>query len=337
MGECQIPFHTVLVALVFSFFWFHSSRAQSAGLVQDSPAIPLCTGDSLLVFVSDTQRPLFFETLLLSPNGNETARDLIFKEILGLRPNAIVHLGDIVSLGFSPGSWEAFDDFLARTRQEHVPVYPTLGNHELLLFPSYGLERFLDRFPWYSKTGYVVRIGRLGIVQLNSNFTSLSDDERQHQVRWLEHSLVELEADTTVDAVIVGCHHPPFTNSTVVDPSFDVQGAFVPLFLRFSKCKLFISGHAHACEHFIQSGKDFLVIGGGGGLLHTVLTGGEERYRDVSGLHHNTRMFHYLECRIAGATLSFSVRMVKNDFGGFETVHEFTLPLYHDRLPKAAQ
>ena len=38
------------------------------------------------------------------------------------------------------------------------------------------------------------------------------------------------------------------------------------------KARLFISGHAHIFEHFIVNGKNFLVIGGGGGLYHPIKT-----------------------------------------------------------------
>lgn len=304
---------------------------------QDTAGIPPSTGDSLIVFLSDTQSPLFVEEFRIAANRNEEARDLIFKEILAIHPNAIIHLGDLVSLGFYPGSWEAFDDFLVHARRQQIPLYPTLGNHELLLFSSYGLSQFLKRFPWYPRTGYVTRIGRLGIVQLNSNFPDLTEAEQQDQLKWLEKTLLGLEADTAIGTVIIGCHHPPFTNSTIVDPSEDVQNTFVPLFLRFGKCRLFVSGHSHACEHFVREGKDFLVIGGGGGLQHPLLKKEEERYQDVSGLTGVKRMFHFLQCRVTETSVLLSVRMVRDDFSGFETIHEFTLPLFHGRFPAVAQ
>ena len=72
-------------------------------------------------------------------------------------------------------------------------------------------------------------------------------------------TLDSLERDSSIISVFVGCHHPPFTNNTIVGGSADVRNQYVPPFLHHAKCKLFLSGHANAFEHFQKSGKDFVV------------------------------------------------------------------------------
>jgi hypothetical protein len=287
---------------------------------------PIVNGDSLVEFVSDTQIPIFVETLSISPNRNDHAREMIATEILRDNPNAVFHLCDMAAIGFYGATWRAMDDFLTRARTAHVPVFPALGNHELMLFPSYGIEQVSDRFPWFQKTGYAVRVGRLAVILLNSNFGQLTDRERTFQQSWLDSTLSAMESDTTIAAVIMGCHHPPYTNSTIVSPSKEVQESFVPLYLRYAKCRLFLSGHCHALEHFRQGGKDFLVIGGGGGLQQPLLTGSERRWEDLFPAKTQKRMYHYLQCRVTGQGLDLTVRMVKPDFSGFEDAYTLSFP-----------
>lgn len=290
------------------------------------PPVPTVSGDSLVSFVSDSQSPIFVEKFWLRANNNDSAREMIHSRMLADRPNAIFHLGDMVAIGLYDATWRSTDIFLERAREAHVPVFPTLGNHELMFFSPYGIREFFDRFPWYRETGYAVRAGRLVVVLLNSNFGHLSDQQQTSQLSWLDSTLAACELDTTVGAVIVGCHHPPFTNSTIVPPSREVRQSFVPIYLRYPKCVLFLSGHCHAFEHFRQGGKDFLVLGGGGGLQQPLLTGSDVRWEDLFPLKTETRMFHYLSCRIMGERLEVTVRMVREDFSGFEDTYTLALP-----------
>jgi len=290
------------------------------------PAVPDVRGDSLVAFVSDSQSPLFLETFRLSTNHNDVAREMIYAQILADRPDAVFHLGDMVSIGPYRASWRSTDAFLEKARTARIPVFATLGNHELMFLPSYGMEEFLWRFPWYRKTGYLVRVGKLAVVLLNSNFGQLSDRDQHVQDSWLDSTLACLQADSTVGAVMVACHHPPYTNSTIVSPSARVRETFVSAYLRYPKCVLFLTGHCHACEHFKQDGKDFLVLGGGGGLQQPLLTGKDVRWTDLFPRKTELRMFHYVRCRITPQDLRVTVRMVKEDFSGFEDAYTLTFP-----------
>ncbi len=320
----QLMISLLLLLLVCSPVSTRVEGGQNAA--SGSSAIPRVTGDSLLSFVSDTQSPIIFETIRLTSNNNDSAREMIYRALLADRPNGVFHLGDMISLGLYGRSWESADRFLARARTARVPVFPTLGNHELMISPSYGIEQFYERFPWYAKTGYAVRAGRVAVVLLNSNFDQLSARDRPTQVRWLDSTLASFEPDSTVLACILCCHHPPYTNSTIVSPSKDVQESFVPLYLKYPKCRLFLSGHCHAFEHFREGGKDFLVIGGGGGLQQPLLTGTDRRWNDLFPRTTEKRMFHYLQCRTGEAGIDLTVRMIKPDFSGFEDACTISIP-----------
>ena len=283
--------------------------------------------DTNLIFLSDTQSPLLPELVFLSENHNREASDLIFRDIHCEQPTAVFHCGDLVSLGFCNRYWARVDRFVKRLNAEGIPFYPVLGNHEVMFFPREGEKRFQDRYPHAARTGYSVRVGSVGVVLLNSNFNILTGLDILHQQRWYDSTLVRMEADITVKAVIVVCHHSPFTNSTIVSPSANVRQRFVPLFVRNGKCKLFMSGHAHAFEHFVQQGKDFLVIGGGGGLQHPLYRGDEQKWKDSYSDRREKRLFHYTECSVDGDSLRIRVWMVGDDFSSLRKVYNLSVGL----------
>ncbi len=244
-----------------------------------------------IVFLSDTQDPIWIETLLLEENDNVIARELIFNEIIKSKPGIVIHLGDIVAFGYKDASWKPIDNFLNRLLINGIGFYPTLGNHELLLFSDVGEKNFNNRFPFYSKTVYSIKNCDTEIILLNSNFSEMTHSEIEEQQLWYINTLNSLEADSTITTIIVGTHHPPFTNSTIVSPNKQVKDCFVESFINNSKCKVFISGHSHAFEHIKYKGKDFFVIGGGGGLQHPMLLGKDSEFKDIYILHK-----HQQEC-----------------------------------------
>lgn len=278
-------------------------------------------GETPLVFMSDTQSPIWIETALLPRNHNEAARAWIFEEVLALRPKAVFHAGDLVNIGWQREAWGAVDRFHARLEAAGVPFYPILGNHEVMMLPGAGERAFQERFPFHRKTGYVRAAGGVGVVMLNSNLWQLSVDERWKQLRFLDSALAALDADSAVRAVIVMCHHSPFTNSMIVLPSIHSRADFLPGYLASRKARLFVSGHAHAFEHFHDEGKDFLVIGGGGGLQQPLLTGQLQRWPDHFPRATTKRMFHYLRVTLEGDTLVAVVRMLREDFTAFEDAY----------------
>jgi hypothetical protein len=146
------------------------------------------------------------------------------------------------------------------------------------------------------------------------------------QDRWYLETMNSLEADSLVRGIIVACHHAPYTNSRIVDPSDDVQQRFVPRYVISPKGKLFITGHCHAFEHFRQHEKDFLVIGGGGGLQQPLLLGEERLWVDLFPQATEKRMFHYLSGVILPDSIRVVVRMLKPDFSGFENAYSLDLP-----------
>ena len=277
--------------------------------------------NSVIEFTSDTQAPMFVETLFLKSNHNQKATEMIFDDVVATHPQGLFILGDVVSMGYQNSKWRKIDSYLKQLTQHNIPVYATLGNHELMFRAAKGAKNFQVRFPAHKSTGYVEIIDSVAVVLLNSNFGKMIPSDIEKQDKWYNDNIKRLDSDAAVKHVIVGCHHSPFTNSTVVNPSVMVRQKFVPPFHNCKKCVLFISGHSHNFERFKIDGKYFLVIGGGGGL-HQPLNTVKESSHDLSADY--KPMFHYLMVKRYHDSLQVTSRELKRDFSGFKDGFTFT-------------
>ena len=248
----------------------------NAGYSQTKRAI----NSNALYFLSDCQQPIIFEEILLKPYKNIEGRDSLFTDILKHNPESIFLLGDMVSKGSSRKKWTPIDKFLVSLKERHGKVYPIPGNHEYLVSAGKGMKNYLKRFPAESLQGYCVRTDSLAIVMLNSNFKKMTPFQRTRQNKWFLKLMDSLDIDKSVLGIVVCTHHAPYSNSKVVGSSTDVQKEFLPHFINSAKAKLFITGHSHNLEYFKIQDKDFLVIGGGGGLAQPLLTGDKQIYKD---------------------------------------------------------
>lgn len=255
-----------LTAVILLTFCVGLARAQTFEAV-------LATDTTELCFASDTQKPMWVETLFLKKDHNQQATKQLFDAVAARKPAAFFIMGDVVNLGYSNRQWKPMDAHLKDLRSKNIAVYAALGNHEVMGRAKKGMQKFQQRFPEHLYTGYVTVKDSVAVVMLNSNFGTLSEAENNRQISWYKTTLQELDNDSAIQFIISGCHHSPYTNSKIVGANKEVQQNFVPLFLASKKCRLFISGHSHNFEHYQIGGKDFLVIGGGGGLHQPLRTG----------------------------------------------------------------
>jgi hypothetical protein len=261
---------------------------------QSFQQVPPENDTSTIFIVGDVQRTGFWERVLLREQ-NDIQRKRVMEEIGRGMPSAMVFLGDCVSTGGDENCWKMFDTLTATIRSRNVPAFELVGNHEYMGSQPKGLQLCAARFPLIAKsTWYTVRLGQTAIIFLNSNFSKLCSTDDTTQVRWYRKTLQSLDADTSINSIIVCTHHPPFTNSTIVSANADVRREFVPPFLVSPKTILFLSGHAHAYEHFQFQGKNFVVSGGGGGPRQKLIVSPKKRrYHDLySGPA--IRPFHFL-------------------------------------------
>jgi hypothetical protein len=280
------------------------------------------TKSPVIAFASDTQEPMWIEKLFLKQDHNLKATKMIFKDVDTLRPAAFFILGDVVSLGKSNAAWGNIDKYIKQLRKDSIPVFATLGNHEVMFNTAKGTKNFLSRFPLYKPAGYAQIIDSVAVILLNSNFGAMTAAEIKAQNDWYKQELTLLDKDPAVKLVLVGCHHSPYTNSTIVNPSVGVQESFVEPFLHAAKCVLFISGHSHNYERFRVKDKYFVVIGGGGGL-HQPLKPNNDIMHDLSIDYKPA--FHYLKISRIQDNLEITSRELKPDFSGFQDGFSFSI------------
>jgi Icc-related predicted phosphoesterase len=280
---------------------------------------------TILAFASDTQEPMQVEELVLRSHENRKATRKLFEEIINQRPAELFLLGDVVNLGHREDRWNYIDTALARARQAGIVVNAILGNHELMGRSSLGTLRFQTRFPQHVSTGYTVVRDSIAVVLLNSNFKKMSRGQIREQDEWYRNTLAMLDTAADVRAVIVCCHHSPYSYSKLVGSNAQVQRHFVAPFLEHQKTRLFFSGHAHLFQHFHKGGKDFFVIGGGGGLIHPLRrrTGPE-----IALAPEYAPLFHYLTVQRNDTHLRVVSRRLVDDMSVFEdgATFEFELP-----------
>jgi Icc-related predicted phosphoesterase len=290
---------------------------------------PEVAESSELYFVSDTQQPMMVEKIILKSNHNKKATADIFAAILKSQPKSLYMLGDVVGLGYSNRKWRKVDGFLDSCRGNGTNVCGILGNHEVMGRRKKGERNFQKRFPMNVRTGYVSVTDSVAVVLLNSNFNALAAEDETKQAQWYKETMENLDKADSIKAVIVCCHHAPYSNSKIVKCSGKVQDQFVPAYIQSKKAQLFITGHAHAFEHFKIKGKDFLVIGGGGGL-HQPLNTAAGNLPDLAAAY--KPMFHYLSIKRFADNLLVTSHFLKPDFSGIANGMSFNTRLKENNV-----
>ncbi len=288
----------------------------------------------IIDFISDTQQPMLVEKIVLKSTHNIKATSLIFSEIIKNKPQSLYMLGDMVSLGYRNHKWKKVDRFLDSCRKSNTMVCGVLGNHDVMGRRKKGERNFVKRFPENILTGYVSITDSVAIVLLNSNFIKLSMADKNKQNDWYTSTLNALDSNAAIKAIIVTCHHAPYTNSIIVGSNSQVQQKFVIPYINSKKARLFITGHAHGFEHFKIMGKDFLVIGGGGGL-HQPLNNSDKRLPDIAQDY--KPLFHFLSVSRVEEELFVRSRFLKDDFVTFGTGHSFITKQTEHTVTKVEQ
>lgn len=261
-----------------------------------------------LVFLSDTQTPMWVEKLYLNDYDNEKATQNIFSSILiEKNPTAVVHCGDITAYGMSKSTWEAVLPFIDSLKERTVPFVAAKGNHDYYFFSGRAMRNWKEYIPDGNNEYSLHKFGNIAIVVLNSNVDELEDTVKRQQNHWYASTLQSCDLDSSIHFIITVAHHSPFTNSAMVTGSSFVRHDYLPAFYASPKSKLFVSGHAHRFEHFQKKGKDFLVIGGGGGLFHD-----KRAEKPLDDLHTDDgKFFHYVKCNAYADSLSLNVVKVE--------------------------
>jgi 3',5'-cyclic AMP phosphodiesterase CpdA len=247
----------------------------------------------MIAVIGDTQRTLLLERLL-GREQNDPDRSRLVQEIARLKPELLVHLGDLVANGARQDNWASFDRLVAPLHDAHIPILPVLGNHDRWGNDGRAMRHFRSRFPWFPQCGwYTRRHGPLRLVWLDSNRDRMTEQNWLEQARWFQQTLADADLDGGTAGVVVFAHHPPYTNSRRTGDAIEVQQAFVDAFSASRKTLAFIAGHTHAYERFVKRNKTYIVSGGGGGPRARLRHGSSARHVDAFD-GPSPRPFHFL-------------------------------------------
>lgn len=244
--------------------------------------------------LGDTQR---------NPDVTRKCADGIF----ALRPNFLLHVGDVVDDGFAKQQW-VFDLFEPCARLfSQVPCFPVIGNHEKNSHWYYDYFSLPAPEYWYTFT-----YGNAQFFMIDSNKDCQPGSE---QYRWLEKALAESKATWKFTAH----HHPCFSSDEddYGDHLTGKPGSFrwgdsnarhlVPLYEKYG-ADIAFAGHIHSYERtwpILQmtinqaKGVRYIVSGGGGGGLEQAAP--QRSWFSV----HVQRGHHYCVAAVHDRTIEF--------------------------------
>jgi predicted MPP superfamily phosphohydrolase len=275
-----------------------------------------------IIVIGDTQGTSLLE---FWREDNKKKTPLLIKEIADRKPALVINLGDLVFCGTSAKQWKLFDDAHKPLRDNKIPYFCIPGNHEYWCNPQKTMANVFSRFPHLDKRKwYSFRFQKIAFLMLDSNFSRLSPAEVHCQVDWYNKELSGLDDDPDIDYIVVCCHHPPFTNSKVVNPDKEVKRYFVGPFLGLKKTAVFFSGHCHSYEKFKVAGKYFIVSGGGGGPGQKLDTDKIKRKYNDEFAGPSLRFLHFCQVTIEPGHLCFRVIKLTGK-RTFAIADEFTL------------
>jgi len=195
--------------------------------------------------------------------------------------NVVLHAGDIVSRGYSLDLW--YDRFFAPAHPliSRVPIYPSVGNHEVnqkLYYDYFGLPN--------NESWYHFRYGMADFYALNTNVDYSPGSE---QYEWADRALGE----STAPWKVAFFHHPPFACATGRKPGdLEVQKHLVPL-LEKHGVDLVLLGHDHLYGRSrAVNGVTYVISGGGGSPLYNSTT---DDIMEVCEKRYNYVRFHVSE------------------------------------------
>jgi hypothetical protein len=210
------------------------------------------------VALPDRTRPLSF--LVYGDTRDNQVGGALVQLGRSLTPDLILHTGDLVHVGDDVNYWYTFFREQAPLMAD-VPLYPTLGNHEIYRDPqARQFQRFFT-LPEHSagRFYYAFDYGPARFVVLDANHPD------SQQTAWLAGELERAQRDK-VAHVFVLLHHPPLSVGEHCGAALR-QADWVGLFERY-RVRAVFAGHDHAYERLERNGVRYFVSGGGGAELY---------------------------------------------------------------------
>jgi hypothetical protein len=226
------------------------------------------------------------------------ARKWLAARVGAEHPDAVMFTGDLPFHGDDLRDWQVFDQEAASWAHSNR-LYPTVGNHELMLWSPGGQRNFFAHFPHLDGNGfYSVLLGNVLIINLNSSEPIWPTGP---QAQWLTHQLDHIP--NAVDFVLLQMHVPLIAD-TQSEFIANIPGAAGVKLRQYLEARaltahqkfIAVYGHIHNYERFEFNGITHIISGGGGAAPYPVFVRGpQDKYRDTA-----FPVFHYLILKIHG-------------------------------------
>lgn len=266
--------------------------------------ISLCAQTPANIQLSQSTRAHFIaygDTRFTNPAdtkaANPEARRELVKAIANAHPEFVTFGGDITYNGNDPNDWKVYDSETAVWREQHISVYPALGNHDLHGDPRVSLANYFERYPEINHSLYYsVHTGNVLMLTLDSAL----DETSGQQGDWLKGKLDAVLP--SVDFVVIVLHHPPYTSSSDEGKyggghSARPQEQALALMLEDRQQKMrarivVFAGHVHNYEHHEHGGVVYFVTGGGGAHAYPI----ERKPDDL--FQSNEINYHFIDVKV---------------------------------------
>jgi hypothetical protein len=295
----------LLAILVIAFYGRRHTRSHSdlvnhVALEQSVPAV------FHFVVYGDTRFHDPTDTVASNPPVRRALVAGIDKE----QPAFISLGGDIVYTGDSAGDWRVWDSESAIWREHKIPIYPSLGNHELKGDLRIALGNYFARFPdLHDSRFYSVRIGNTLLLVLDSSLDEVSGPQGD----WLRTQLDQVPSST--DFIFLVFHHPVYTSSSdekvmggghSARPAEEALGRDLEARQKTSRARFIVfNGHVHNYERHEHGGVIYFVSGGGGAHAYPIQRRADDWYKD-SGIN-----YHYLLAQVDHERLTVTMNKLE--------------------------
>lgn len=247
--------------------------------------------------------------------ANPPVRVALVQAVAAANPAFVCFTGDLVFNGDDADDWKVWDSETSVWREKNIPVYPTLGNHDIRKNEKIALGNYFQRFPDLKNSRYYsVRAANTLTLVLDSSLDEMSG----LQGEWLARKLDNIPSD--VDFVFLMLHHPPYTSSSDMKMlngghSARSQEKLLAKMLearqeqaRQQKARvhfIVFSGHVHNYERHEHGGVTYFVSGGGGAHAYPIDRAPDDPFQSKE------INYHYLLVEVDHAQLKISMNRLE--------------------------
>jgi len=235
--------------------------------------------------------------------ANAVARRALVAKIASEHPAAILIGGDLVFTGTNADDYATYQAETQVWSDAHIPVFPTLGNHEFRGCPE-EVDRCLDNW-WQGAAPPGLRPFRWYSVSLGPSILALMLDSDSplrrgsDQRAWFERQIQG--AGPQVEFILVVLHYPPVRDLFYPSVRDEREVArYLAKNAALLRPKFVVIGsHVHNYERYHRNGVVYVVSGGGGAKPVPAIRWFGELSKLRTGVN-----FHYLRFVLQHDTLS---------------------------------